>query len=82
MARYVKIASQLPEEVYDRYFQLEHGQKQLACAAGFLMYFSYDADTQWLYREWARAIAEGRATMDKPPEAIKKLLGKQPKKKR
>ena len=41
------------------------------------MYFSCDEDTQWVYREWARAIAEGRATMDKPPKALEKLLHKQ-----
>ncbi len=76
MPRYVKIASQLPEELHRRYFELDHGQKQLACAAGFLLYFECDEDTQWVYREWARAMAEGRANMSNPPESLRKLLRK------
>lgn len=78
MARYVKIASQLPDALHERYFALEHGHKQLACAAGFLMYFACDSDTQWMYREWARAIAEGRSTVDTPPEALRKLIASKP----
>jgi hypothetical protein len=74
MARQVKIASQLPEEVHQLYFELDHGQKQLACAAGLLMYFAQDEQVQWAYREWARAIAEGRATIGKPPEALKRFV--------
>ena len=74
MARYVKIASQLPEELHQRYFALDHGQKQLACAAGFLLYFACDEETQWAYREWARAIAEGRATTQEPPPGLKTVL--------
>jgi hypothetical protein len=76
MPRYVKIASQLPEQLHRRYFELDHGQKQLACAAGFLLYFECDQDTQWVYREWARAMAEGRADMNNPPESLRKLLPK------
>lgn len=74
MAKYVKIASQLPEDLHEKYVNLDHGQKQLACAAGFLLYFECDEDTQWIYREWARAIAEGRADLKKPPKSLKKLL--------
>ena len=76
MAKYVKIASQLPEELYGHYAELEHGHKQLACAGGFLLYFQCDEDTRWVYREWARAIAEGRADMNNPPESLRKLLTK------
>jgi hypothetical protein len=76
MARYVKIASQLPEEVHRRYADLDHGQKQLACAAGFLLYFEADSEKQWIYREWAKAIAEGRADMSKPPPSLAKLMPK------
>ena len=76
MPRYVKIASQLPEEVHRRYAELDHGHKQLACAAGFLLYFECDEDTQWVYREWARAIAEGRAEMSNPPTSLRKLVPK------
>lgn len=75
MGKNVKIASELPEEVYDRYFALEHGQKQLACAAGFLLYFACDEDTQWAYREWVKAIAAGKATMETPPKRLRPVLG-------
>ncbi len=76
MLRYVKIASQLPEEVHRRYAELDHGQKQLACTAGFLLYFQCEEDTRWIYREWARAIAEGRADMRDPPPSLRKLMPK------
>ncbi len=76
MPRYVKIASQLPEEVHRRYAELDHGQKQLACTAGFLLYFERDEDTQWIYREWAKAIAEERADMSNPPPSLRKLMPK------
>ena len=86
MAKYVKIASQLPEELHVQYAALDHGHKQLACAAGFLLYFQCDEDTRWVYREWARAMAEGRGDMNNPPENLRTLLGKTkapaPKKKR
>lgn len=78
MVRYVKIASQLPEEVHRRYVALNHGQKQLACTAGFLLYFKCDDETQWIYREWAKAIGEGRANMQVPPAALRKLLSDVP----
>ena len=76
MPRYVKIASQLPEEVHGRYAELDHGQKQLACAAGFLLYFECEEETRWIYREWAKAIAEGRADMGNPPPSLRKLMPK------
>lgn len=76
MPRYVKIASQLPDEIHRRYAEVDHGQKQLACAAGFLLYFECEEDTRWIYREWAKAIAEGRADMNDPPPSLRKLMPK------
>ena len=76
MANYVQIASRLPEGVHEQYAELEHGHKQLACAAGLLMYFACDEETQWIYRTWAQAIAEGHATIEEPPEMIKTALAK------
>jgi hypothetical protein len=74
MAGGVKIASELPADVHALYDELPHGQKQLACAAGFLLYFEADEETRWLYREWAKAINEGRANSRTPPETIRKML--------
>ena len=74
MAKKVKFSSELPEEIYERYFALEHGQKQLACGAGLLLYFACDEDTQWAYREWARAIVEGHGTMESPPRRLRSVL--------
>ncbi|MGD8453487.1 MAG: hypothetical protein PVJ57_16870 [Phycisphaerae bacterium] len=76
MARYKQMSSRLPEPVYDRYSTLEHGHKQLACAAGLLLYLQCDEESQWLYREWAKAIAEGRADIDQPPPGVRRLIPK------
>ena len=74
MASNVKIASQLPAAIHKMYAGLDHGQKQLACAAGLLLYFECDEEKQWIYREWARAISEGRADTKNPPPSLRKLM--------
>jgi hypothetical protein len=71
---YVKFGSQLPEAIYERFAALGHGEKRTACAAGLLWYFSIDPETARLYREWARAIADGLATMERPPETVAAAL--------
>ena len=76
MAAYKQMSSRLPEALYDRYADFEHGHKQFACAAGLLLYLECDEDTQWIYREWAKAIAEGRADMRNPPASLRKLMPK------
>ena len=35
-----------------------------------------DEDTRWVYREWAKAIAEGRAEMSNPPTSLRKFMPK------
>ena len=76
MAAYKQMSSRLPEALYDRYTAFEHGHKQFACAAGLLLYLECDEDKQWIYREWAKAIAEGRADMGNPPPSLRKLMPK------
>lgn len=71
---YVKFGSQLPEAIYERFTALEHGQKRTACAASLLWYFTTAPETARVYREWARAIAEGLATIEKPPETVAAVL--------
>lgn len=56
--------------------QEEHGHKQLACTAGLIWYFNADEETQRLYREWARGIAENYATIEEPPDMVKPALEK------
>ena len=68
---------QVPVAVRARYMEtLDHGQKQQVCTAGLLWYFHVDEQTQFAYRTWAQSIADGLATMDKPPEMIKEALEK------
>ena len=76
MAAYKQMSSRLPEALYECYTALDHGHKQFACAAGLLLYFECDEDTRWVYREWAKAIAEGRADMSNPPATLRKLVPK------
>jgi hypothetical protein len=76
MPTYKQMSSRLPDAVYERYTDLEHGHKQFACAAGLLLYFECDEETQWIYREWVKAIAEGRADMSNPPPSLRKLMPK------
>lgn len=82
MAQTVKIGTQLPEKLHERYAALEHGDKQHALAAGLMLYLECDEETQWLYREWAKAIGEGKADVGRPPAHLKKLLTSNPKPKR
>ena len=78
MSNFEKLSVQVPELVRDRFVNLQHGRKQLACTAGLVWYFNADEETQQLYRAWAQAIAEGYATIDKPPDMLKPALGKAP----
>ncbi len=45
MSKFTKLSVQVPELVRERFTELDHGQKQLACTAGRLGYFSADAET-------------------------------------
>lgn len=74
MKKLVKFHTQVPESVSDRFSEVEHGMKQYACTAGLILYFNTDEQTQRLYREWARAIAEGYASLEKPPDSVAALL--------
>ena len=73
---YKKFGSQLPDGIYERFTELEHGDKRIVCAASVLWYFNADAEVTRLYREWARAIAEGSATIEEPPESVQTSLEK------
>jgi hypothetical protein len=70
----MKFGSQLPEAIYERFFELDHGHKQVVCAAALVWYFNADPETQRVYREWARAISEGFATIEQPPETVRSFL--------
>jgi len=76
MNKYVKFGSQVPKAVFERFFELDHGQKQTVCTASLIWYFNADAQTQRVYREWARAIAEGFATIEEPPDTLRAFLKK------
>lgn len=76
MAKFTKLSVQVPEVVREQYMELEYGYKRLACTSGLIMYFNADEETQRLYRAWAQAVAEGYATIDKPPEMLKAALEK------
>ena len=71
---YVKFGSQLPEAIHDKFSELEYGDKRLACAAALVWYFNADSEERRLYREWARAIAEDCATIDRPPDTVAAIL--------
>jgi hypothetical protein len=74
MARFTKLSVQVPGGVREFLVDLEHGPKQLACTAGLLWYFNVDEMTQRLYRERARAIAKGCATIEEPPDIVAAVL--------
>lgn len=76
MANFAKFSSQVPPVVQERFFELDHGQKQLVCTGALVWFFNADERTQRLYREWARAIAEGYATIEKPPDTVAAVLGR------
>lgn len=56
---------------------MEHGQKQLACTAGLLLYFSADEDARRVYRRWAQDVAEGYEPVDGVPEDVEAALQRQ-----
>ena len=74
MASFSKLSVQVPEVVREQYMKLEYGYKRLACTSGLIMYFNADEETQRLYRAWAQAIAEGYATIEKPPDMVAAVL--------
>jgi hypothetical protein len=77
MAGFVKMSVQVPASVRERFLDLGHGQKQLACTAGLLWYFAADDQTQFTYRTWAQSVADGHATMDEPPKMVQAALDEQ-----
>ena len=80
---YVKFGSQLPQAIYDKFTELDYGDKRLACAAALLWYFTTEPQVKRLYREWARAIVEDCATIENPPDTVALLLSpKNPKSRR
>lgn len=74
MSRFTKFSSQVPEVVRRRFMEMQHGDKQLACTGALIWYFNADKETQRVYRDWARAIAEGYATIETPPEGVRTVL--------
>lgn len=74
MAKFTKFNSQVPESVQVRFSEIEHGQKQFACTAALVWYLNADERLQRLYREWARAIGEGHATIQEPPDSVAAVL--------
>lgn len=76
MGKLTKFNSQVPEAVQELFSKIDHGQKQFACTAALIWYFNAGEQTQRLYREWARAIAEGLATIEEPPESVQAVLEK------
>ncbi len=76
MSNFTKLSVQVPGPVKERFVDLDHGRKQLACTAGLIWYFNADEETQQLYRAWAQAIAEGYGTIDKPPDMLKPAIEK------
>lgn len=77
MSRFTKHSIQLPEALLDRYTDMEHGQKQLACTAGLLLYLNSDAQAQRAYRRWAQDFAEGYCSIDELPTEVREALGRQ-----
>ena len=73
---YIKFGSQLPETIHQCFANLDHGDKRVACAAALLWYFTAEPEVTRLYREWARAIAEDLATIEKPPDTVKIAMEK------
>ena len=78
MAKFAKLSVQVPHSVRERFMELDHGQKQLACTSGLLWYFNADRETQRRYRSWARAVADGEAKIDKPTPEVEALLDQAP----
>ena len=80
MRGFIKFSSQVPQVVRERFMQLHHGEKQLACTGGLVWYFNADEKTRRLYREWARAIAEEEdgVTVATPPESVRIQMKKRP----
>ena len=76
MAKFTKFNSQVPESVQARFSEIEHGQKQIACTAALIWYLNADDRVQRLYREWARAIGEGHATIEEPPDTVAAVLAR------
>jgi len=60
--------------IFVRFAELGHGDKRVPCAAALLWYFTTEPEVRRLYREWARAIAEGFATIEEPPDTVAAIL--------
>ena len=78
MSGFVKFSSQVPELVLERFRYFTHGHMQLVCTGALVWYLNADKRTQRLYRDWARGIAEGYATIETPPEGVTDLLPLKP----
>ena len=66
MAALVRISVRVPQCVAERFRGLEYGEKQLVGTAALVWYFNADRQSRREFRHWARDIAEGCATLDRP----------------
>ena len=66
-----RISVRVPQGVAEWFRGLEYGEKQLVGAAALILYFNADRETQGDYRRWARDVAEGYATLEKPDSWLK-----------
>ncbi len=78
MAVLSRITVRVPQGVAERFRGLEYGEKQLVGAAALILYFNADRETQRKYRHWARDVAEGCATLEKPAESHKPASAGEP----
>ncbi|MCG8408278.1 MAG: hypothetical protein MI923_24015 [Phycisphaerales bacterium] len=58
----------------ERFVDLDHGHKQLACTGGLVWYLNADEETKKIYRIWAQDIAEGSATIETPSKIVTTAL--------
>ena len=66
-----RISVRVPQGVAEWFRGLEYGEKQLVGTAALILYFNADRATQRDYRRWARDVAEGYATLEKPDKSYK-----------
>ncbi len=70
MSDFAKLSIQVASAIVDRYAEIDHGDKQLACTAGLLLYLNADADTRRTLRRWAQDVAEGFEPTEAVPNAV------------
>jgi hypothetical protein len=74
MSNFTKLSIQVASPIVDQYMELKHGDKQLACTAGLLVYLNANAETQRRFRRWAEDVAEKFMPSDEVPETILSAL--------